>query len=253
VALARLIPQVLEPAARHEVHGIGDRPYKVAVVWPKDASRDAIDTFFESLRFNGKSALENTTNFRQFAYSEGDAGPDSVVDDLIGFAPQVINFAGRDFLSRILLPLEARWSGSPRPVYLTESGFGSQVAKLSAHDQSLRHRIFSVVNFATTMTNARLVLRYNLAFPSEPVIRTNAPEPSYDGFYILAYAIYALGDGAISGPALSRDRAAPSSWAQGRRRTGADPRCVRDPSFGTGRTHRSERSPRFARFRSRNG
>jgi hypothetical protein len=33
---------------------------------------------------------------------------------------------------------------------------------------------------------------------------TTAPQPSYDAFYILAYATYALGDEPITGPALSR-------------------------------------------------
>jgi hypothetical protein len=203
VSLAELIPQVLEPAARVAPHGIGSRPYKVAVVWPKDSSRDLIDAFFEALRMNGKSALESGGNFRQFAYSKDDAGADHVVDDLLAFAPQAIVYADLDFYAKVLVPLEARWTGDPRPVYLTGSTFGEEVAEFCGHDPSRRHRFFAATNLATTMTNARLVLRYNLAFPAEPVVRSEAPQPSYDAFYLLAYAVYALGDEDISGPALS--------------------------------------------------
>jgi hypothetical protein len=36
------------------------------------------------------------------------------------------------------------------------------------------------------------------------VERTNAPQPSYDAFYVLAYAAYAIGASDVTGPALSR-------------------------------------------------
>jgi branched-chain amino acid transport system substrate-binding protein len=35
------------------------------------------------------------------------------------------------------------------------------------------------------------------------VTRTDAPQPSYDAFYVLAYAIHSLGDTPITGPAIS--------------------------------------------------
>ena len=49
-----------------------------------------------------------------------------------------------------------------------------------------------------------LVLRYNATFPDDPVTPTGAPQPSYDAFYLLAYAVYALGDAQIDGSSLSR-------------------------------------------------
>jgi hypothetical protein len=49
------------------------------------------------------------------------------------------------------------------------------------------------------------VLHYNFAFPgSEPIARTDAPQPSYDAFYTLAYATEAIGQGAVTGTELSR-------------------------------------------------
>jgi serine/threonine-protein kinase len=209
VAIAHLIPAVLEPAARAAPNGIGSRPYKVAVVWPAGTNRDFIDAFFEALRFNDRSALENGSSFRQFAFGaeaaagHADAAADTVIDDLLAFAPQAIVYAGDTFYPDVLVPLEARWPRGLRPVYLTGSTFGPAVAAFAGRDPTRRRRFFAVTNLATTMTNARLVLRYNLAFPGEPVVRSEAPQPSYDAFYMLAYAVYALGDQAISGPALS--------------------------------------------------
>ncbi|MFI5300562.1 MAG: hypothetical protein ACHREM_20955 [Polyangiales bacterium] len=127
-----------------------------------------------------------------------------MVDSLLAFDPQVILFAYTAFTPKVLLPLEARWTGGPRPFYLTASGIFPSIAQFAGRDPSRRRRFFAVTNLSTTMANAQLVLRYNVAFPHEPIVRSEAPQPSYDAFYLLAYAVYALGDGVVSGPALSR-------------------------------------------------
>jgi hypothetical protein len=209
VALARLVSDVLEPRMRAERGGIGDRPLKVAAVWPKTSSHDFVEALFDALRYNGRSALDNDANFRQFVFErDTDAGVnESVVKDLLAFAPHVIVFAGEPFYGRVLAPLEAQWPASaraPRPVYLTASGLTSHAAEFAGRDPSKRHRFFAATNLSTTATNAKLVLRYNVAYPQEPTSRAVAPQPSYDAFYTLAYATYALGDAPITGPALSR-------------------------------------------------
>jgi hypothetical protein len=206
--LARFISDVLEPAARAGPHGIGDRPLRVAAVWANVANHDVLEALFGTLRFNGLSALENGANFRQFVYEGGqDAGAPDVVDALLGFAPQVIVYAGKGFGPKVLLPLEAAWAsraGGPRPVYLTSSGIPwAFAADFAGRDSSRRRRFFSAIERSATLTNAQLVLRYNVAFPGQPVTQTLAPQQSYDAYYALAYAIYALGDAPITGPALS--------------------------------------------------
>jgi hypothetical protein len=163
-----------------------------------------MDSLFGVLRFNGRSALDNGTNFRQLVYhTDADASDGDVVDALLAFAPQVIIVADQAFDSKVLVPLEARWAEGPRPFYVTAGGLSTEDAAFAGRDPMRRRRFFSVTNLSTTMTNARLVLRYNLAYPAEPVVRTEAPQPSYDAFYVLAYARYALGDGPVSGPALA--------------------------------------------------
>jgi tRNA A-37 threonylcarbamoyl transferase component Bud32 len=201
-AIARFISDFLEPAARSS--GLGARPLKVATVWPKMSNHSFVDTLFGVLRFNSRSALDNGGSFRQFIVESDENGPDqSLVEALLSFAPGVIVFGGDDFTRSLLGPLEARWGRDRRPTYLTASGFGSDATAFAGRDATKRHRFFSITNLSTTMPNAKLVLRYNQAYPREPVVRSDAPQPSYDAFYVLAYATYALGDVAISGPALS--------------------------------------------------
>jgi serine/threonine protein kinase len=199
--LAALVSDVLEPKARSA--GLGTRPLKVATVWAKAASHDMVEALFGALRFNGKSALDNGPNFRQFVFENDDASNGSLVSSLLTFAPNVIFFAEEAFVSKVIPPLEEQWRGPLRPTYLTESGLSSS-ATFAGNDAARRHRFFAATNVSTTMTNADLVLRYNMAFPREPIIRTEAPQPSYDAFYLLAYATYALGDERVTGPALSR-------------------------------------------------
>jgi branched-chain amino acid transport system substrate-binding protein len=201
--LTHLISDVLEPAARTGPRGIGARAFKVATLWMKTANHDGGEAYFTHLRFNGKSALENGSNFRQVVLEGDDAAAlDEVVRTLLAFQPNVV--VSDIAYTKVLSKLEERWPAGPRPVYLTEDGFAETVTAFVGTDPTRRRRFFATTNLSTTMTNARLVLRYNMAFPREPIARSEAPQPSYDGLYLLAYATYALGDGAISGPALAR-------------------------------------------------
>jgi serine/threonine-protein kinase len=198
--LAALVSDVLEPKAR--AAGLGTQPLRVATVWGKSASHDMVDALFAALHFNGKDALSNGSSFRQFVLEEGAAQAKALVEDLVAFAPNIVFFADEAFVANVLPGLEAG-SGARRPTYVTEDGLSQSVAAFVGADAGRRHRFFAATNVSTTMANAELVLRYNMAYPREPVLRTEAPQPSYDAFYALAYATYALGDAAVTGPALS--------------------------------------------------
>ncbi len=203
--LAHLISDVLEPEARRGSGGLRDRPFKVATLLGKPANPDVINTLFEVLRFNGKSALENGADFRQFTFdTAGNGIAEDVVTSLADFAPNVIVYAGgRSCFSKVIEPLEARWTHRARPYYLTSQGM-PEFVRFAAKDATRRHRGFATTAVSTLPTNARLVLRYNMAFPREPVTRSEAPQPSYDAFYVLAYAAYALGEAPVTGPSLAR-------------------------------------------------
>jgi hypothetical protein len=208
VPIARFISDVLEPQVRAEAGGIGARPMKVAAVWSMGANHDLVDGLFDALHFNGQSALANGASFRQIVLDRsGSQAAEDVARELAAFAPQVIVVGTELFFEGgALNRVEATWNGAlgPRPIYLTESSLSPVTEAFAGRDPGKRHRFFAVSNVSSTPTNAKLVLRYNLAFPGEPVARTEAPQPSYDAFYMLAYATYALGDGAVTGPALAR-------------------------------------------------
>jgi hypothetical protein len=208
IVLAHFISETLEPTIRAGPGGLGDRPLKVATLWPGTANHDFAEALFDALHYNGRSALDNNANFRQFVYAQDtDAGTRDVVKDLLAFAPQVILFAGRGFFKHVLEPLEAQWprsANAQRPVYVTGQGLPPELMSFVGRDPAKRHRFFAATNLSTTRTNGKLVLRYNLAFPQQPIVRTEAPQPSYDAFYALAYATYSLGEASVTGPALSR-------------------------------------------------
>jgi len=200
--LAALVSDVLEPRVRAE--GLGARPMRVALVHWSTAGGEVAADLLRQLRFNGKSALENGDDLRRYIYDEDrDGGGDGAVEALLDFAPQVVVFWGLQFPARVLAPLEARWSRGPRPIYVTTTDFPDEIATFAGSDAARRRRFFAMTNVSLTMTNAQLVLHYNQAHPDAPVTRTSAPQPSYDAFYVLAYAIHALGDGRVTGPAIS--------------------------------------------------
>ena len=173
---------------------------RVAVL-RQSAPHAVVDADFPAIHFNGKSALENGENFRQFVVGASDAGTNDSVDALIEFAPQVV-YPRIPSPSEVIIPLEKKWRHGPRPFYIVGSGFDPLLDFIGTNSDC-RHRFFALTNVSTPV-NAQLVLRYNLAFPGEPVTATTAPQPSYDAFYVLAYAALALGDGSVTGPELSR-------------------------------------------------
>ena len=198
-----LISEVLEPLARSRPGGLGDRPMRVAVV-RRAAPHVVADADFRALRFNGKSALDNGDNFQQFVAGPIDAGSDEVVDALLDFGPEVVYPRVDDgFVSRVIVPLEKRWRHGPRPFFILGPVFEPALLDFIGKDSERRRRFFGLTNVSSAV-NSELVLRYNVAFPREPVTPTTAPQPSYDAFYVLAYAAIALGDSSVNGPDLSR-------------------------------------------------
>jgi hypothetical protein len=203
--IARLIEYELEPGMR-----AGRKAgFQMRVAVLRGGSRAGyLDDLFRTLRFNGATALENGDDFRQYVIDPagGDGGVAKVLSDLAAFAPNVVVVQGvSDFASSLVAPLEAQWDGPDRPTYVTAMAFGDGLAAFAGRDASRRRRFLGVTNVSSTMPNAQLVLHYNSVFPGEPVLRTDAPQPSYDAFYMLAYAALSLpADAPVTGPALSR-------------------------------------------------
>ena len=208
--LAALVSDEIEHRTRAQL----PPPFRVALL--RRGASDVSAEIFRELHFNGKSALENGDDFRQYAMgTSADAGVDETVEALLAFRPRVI-FLTQAFVPAGLELLERRWGPGVRPVYLiTSASFENDIPAFVGRDPDRRRRFFGVTNMLTRMPNAQLVLRYNQAFPTDPITRTEAPQPSYDAFYILAYSILAQGDATITGPSISRAGSPASSGTPG--------------------------------------
>jgi hypothetical protein len=165
---------------------------------------DFSDVLFQRLNFDGRSALERDS-FRQFVFDLADASTsDALVVPVAEFAPDVLVYRGAAAFSQIVAPSEARLGTASGPYVLTDTDLGHNVTAFVGASTERRHRFFGVANVPNGAANAGLVLRYGMAYPDEQVSLTEAPQPSYDAFYLVAYAILSLGDQPVTGPAISR-------------------------------------------------
>jgi serine/threonine-protein kinase len=192
-----IVPEVLEP--RLVKAGIvgPSAPMRVALIRPEStAGLSAAEHIFENLRFNGKSALENGEGYRQFVYKDGDHAAEAVAA-LVAFRPHVVIFFGQnEVVTPVLEPIERTWRRDVRyrPFFVSNSSLvGDDMVRLVGTNAERRHRFFGLAPPSTTLANARMTMRYNEVFPSEPVTPGSSPGASYDAFYLLAYAAIASG------------------------------------------------------------
>jgi branched-chain amino acid transport system substrate-binding protein len=204
-ALAYLVERVLEPSIRKAAPA--ERALRVAVLRPKSATGASFsETFFTTLRFNGKQALENGSLFREFTPDLPDPGVTAA--ELQRFRPHVIAYVvdpAEELVRDVIVPLERSWPSDARvrPYYVTISMLTRSVLDLIGNDAARRHRFFGVTTVSTTAANAQFVMRLNAAFDTKAT-RTESPNSSYDAFYVIAFASYALGEDAPTGVALAR-------------------------------------------------
>jgi serine/threonine protein kinase/ABC-type branched-subunit amino acid transport system substrate-binding protein len=211
-AASALVGDALEPALRREPGAVGDGALRVAVLRPRDARGAALgDAFSRSLRFNGKTALDNGAAYRELTF-DAEAPRTSpeyarLRDELLAFAPHVILYAANAAIVEALFaPLEDRWPRDApyRPRYASVGLIPKELLAFVGTSQDRRRRFFGVTSVGSTAANARLVTHYNETFP-DPITRTIDPNSSYDAFYLLAYATYAIPRGEpITGERLAR-------------------------------------------------
>jgi ABC-type branched-subunit amino acid transport system substrate-binding protein len=206
-----LVSDVIEPELRAKTTVRRSGTLRVALVRQDDAAGIGFaDALFRALRFNGRSALENGSSYLEVAYPyPGDGGEpeaEAIADKLVAFAPHVvIQFGADKDLVRILERVERDWrSPSFRPRYVKATGLLPILLEFIGAKAELRRRFFSLTNVSTTAANARLVARYRSAYAEPVVTRTFSPNSSYDAFYLVAYAAYALRDEPVTGTALAR-------------------------------------------------
>ena len=199
---AALISDVLVPMVRKRAGNV--RPVKLAVLTREGLDAD-IGEWIEMLE--GTHGIYRTTdkNLKVFSMKANAGESDHfVIKELLDFAPDIILDWLPASAERVVLPLELGWRGDRRPYYIEGSTYAPTILRFIGRDGERRRRFWAVTNVSSRRQNAELVAHHNLMFPNDRVTLTTAPQPSYDGFYMLAYAVYAAGDGDLDGWDLSK-------------------------------------------------
>jgi ABC-type branched-subunit amino acid transport system substrate-binding protein/tRNA A-37 threonylcarbamoyl transferase component Bud32 len=210
VPIAALIAGVVEPEIRATPAALPPgAKVRVALVRIDNASGLSFrDEAVAALRFNGKSVVGNGDAFRDLRTPDG--GDDKAIVKAIDraaaeiaiFRPHIVITAGAD--PRIVPAVERAWPATERfrPRYVTGMVPSAMVA-FARERADLRRRILGVDMLSSTPAAAKFVLRYNGVY-SPKVTAATATVAPYDAFYVLAYAVAALGEEPITGPALAR-------------------------------------------------
>jgi hypothetical protein len=209
-AIGLAVPGVLEPKVRAQPGALAPgAPMRVALLRVATRGGTALtQLIFDKLRFNGRSALDNGRSFREFVFDEADTSPEAAtarVRELLDFAPQVVVLvANAPTYERVLAPLETQWpAGAARPYYLLITELVPETREWVGATVERRRRFFGFEPVFSGDVNARFVMHFNESSPVKvtPDYNTNS---SYDAFYLVAYATYALGGQPVTGANLGR-------------------------------------------------
>jgi serine/threonine-protein kinase len=209
---AALVSDVFEPELR-SVPGLlaPGEPIRVAVARVNNTSGlSQTDDLVSVLRFNGKSVAENGASFRVVGREDAsdqaqlDRSLERAGEEIAAFRPHIVVDAS--VLSAPgIAALERSWPKGERfrPRYVLGTLAVKPLDALVAAQPDLRRRILGVDMVATKPANVKLALHTSEVFGKQ-VSPQDVVGPPYDAFYTLAYAIAALGDAPVTGPALSR-------------------------------------------------
>jgi hypothetical protein len=208
-AVAAFVSEVLVPKLARSA----GEPVRIAIL-RRDNQNDLAfaDRIVSGLRIEGRSVAEKGAELQQ--YVVGDAPSKQALatlrHKLVDFGPHVIVCAlGEDSFEDDLVPqMEREWvAGRPRPFYIGPGGHlmldGAAPKRFLAQHKDARARMFATDTPATLPANVKLALHYNEAYGASVTPETTLGAP-YDAFYLIAYAIAALGDKPVTGPNLAR-------------------------------------------------
>ncbi len=208
--LGYFVGEVLEKRVRASEPARGSSPVRVAFVRDKTQGGFTWDGLvLKNIRFNGKSAIENGDDFRAVVIDTGtpqtlDRDARAAVDSLGKFLPDVIIYSANVDVQKVIAPVEAAWPHERRrPLYTVVAQITPDYFPWIGASAERRRRFFDIVPLPSTTVNAQFVMHFNEGSPVT-VSNADAPNSSYDSFYLLAYAAYALGSGAVTGETLAR-------------------------------------------------
>jgi hypothetical protein len=160
------------------------------------------EALYRKLTFNGKPAVDNGPKYQEVTFGSSPSAADvtTLADRVARTTPSIVVLLGPSAdTSRVIEAIEGR---GVKPIYLIASDTTNIVAPFIGKDAGRRHRVFGVVSVTRT-PEARFVIRFNAAHTRQ-VTRSFNPGMSYDAFFVLAYATFALGEAKVDGPSLAR-------------------------------------------------
>jgi ABC-type branched-subunit amino acid transport system substrate-binding protein len=181
---------------------------KVAVVAKGDAYGTGLfDAVTATMRFNGKSAADNGSNFLGINYQDPsieDVDFSTYVTSLVEFQPDlVLGLGTAEVVQQIMGPLEDAWPTAgatppPRPYYLfPDGGHVPDLLELAKADSGLLTRVLGTVPGRKGSNYDAFALRFKARF--ENVVPGTYAENGYDAAYLLAYAMLAAQSPDVTG------------------------------------------------------
>ncbi len=204
--IATMVEGALEPAVKANARSRAPDATRVTLVRETSRGTQAFaEALYRRLRFNGKPAIDNGRDYQEVTFGHGALAADEIdrlAGKLASTAPTFVILIGdRATTVPLVDRLEAR-SGAQKPTYVAAVESTAPFAPFVGTSADRRRRVFAVDALSDSTANARFVMRYNATHPDQ-VTRSFNPGTSYDAFYLLAYATFALGDGAINGRQLA--------------------------------------------------
>lgn len=203
----------LEPQLRAKGLIAAGDAMRLLVVHKGDAyGRGIADILIRNLRFNGKSATDNGSNFKRIDYGNPDDTTSAqaqkygaVAADIISMRPHVIAFAGTTEMLDIVKAVESGWpvTASYRPIWMGTDGAGVISARSAVNDSTFPKRLLATnLKLDFDRPVARNLLETMAAerpevFRKDP--RSATALATYDAVYAIAYAIASLRSTPLTG------------------------------------------------------
>jgi ABC-type branched-subunit amino acid transport system substrate-binding protein len=143
------------------------------------------------------------------SYPADPADLEAVITKILGQSQRpniIVGFGSTEVITKFLTPLESRWGAAPRPVYLfADAAQKTELLDAVAADNGLRKRIRGSVPAAprTSDNFKSFVFKYEGAFGG-PAPSVFGMAGTYDGLFLLAYAVAAAGTRPLTGDELQK-------------------------------------------------